>query len=115
MIVLRDQAYYVPGLPKDLRIISPHGIFTQEWYEVTFIAHCHDEHDTYAKINLKEEQTDWQNPKPAERVYIEYDNKNNLPTHEDICPNHRDKKVKALESSIIVTNKDNQKLTTSKK
>ena len=26
MIALRDQAYYVPGLPKDLRIISPQGI-----------------------------------------------------------------------------------------
>ena len=23
MVVLQDQAYYVPGLPKDLRIISP--------------------------------------------------------------------------------------------
>ena len=30
MIALRDQAYYVPGLPKDLRIISPQGIFTSE-------------------------------------------------------------------------------------
>ena len=30
MIALRYQAYYVPGLPKDLRIIYPQGIFTQE-------------------------------------------------------------------------------------
>ena len=28
MIALQDQAYYVPGLPKDLRIISTHGIHT---------------------------------------------------------------------------------------
>ena len=28
MIPLRDQAYYVPGLPKDLCIISPKGIRT---------------------------------------------------------------------------------------
>ena len=28
MIVLRDQAYYVTGLPKDLRIIYPQGIHT---------------------------------------------------------------------------------------
>ena len=28
IIALRDQAYYVPGLPKDLRIISPQGIRT---------------------------------------------------------------------------------------
>ena len=26
MIMLRAQAYYVPGLPKDLRIIYPQGI-----------------------------------------------------------------------------------------
>ena len=30
MIALRDHAYYVPGLPKDLRIISPQGIRTSE-------------------------------------------------------------------------------------
>ena len=28
MIALRDQAYYVPGLPDDLRIIFPQGICT---------------------------------------------------------------------------------------
>ena len=28
MIALWDQAYYVPGLPKYLRIIYPQGIFT---------------------------------------------------------------------------------------
>ena len=28
MIELWDQAYYVPRLPKDLRIISPQGILT---------------------------------------------------------------------------------------
>ena len=43
MIALRAQAYYVPGLPKDLRIISPQGIRTSEGYKGTFIAHCHDE------------------------------------------------------------------------
>ena len=30
VIVLRDQVYYVPGLPKDLRIISTQGIHTSE-------------------------------------------------------------------------------------
>ena len=30
MIALRAQAYYVPGLPKDLRIIYPRGIRTSE-------------------------------------------------------------------------------------
>ena len=30
MIALRDQVYYVPGLPKDLRIISLQGISTSE-------------------------------------------------------------------------------------
>ena len=30
MIALWAQAFYVPGLPKDLRIIYPQGIFTSE-------------------------------------------------------------------------------------
>ena len=37
MIALRDQAYYVPGLPKYLRIIYPQGVNTPEGYKVTFI------------------------------------------------------------------------------
>ena len=37
MIALRDQAYYAPGLPKYLRIISPQGIWTSEGYKGTFI------------------------------------------------------------------------------
>ena len=53
MIVLWDQAYSVPGLPKDLRIISPQGIRTSEGYKGTFISHCPDEQDVYAELNLK--------------------------------------------------------------
>ena len=57
MIVFRYQAYYVPGLPKDLRIIYPQLIHTSEGYKVTFIAHCHDEQDGYAGLNLKEDKS----------------------------------------------------------
>ena len=56
MIALRDQEYYVPGLPKNLRIISPQGIHTSERYKGNFIAHCHDEQDGYAELNLKEDK-----------------------------------------------------------
>ena len=59
MIALRAQAYYVPGLPKDLRIIYPQGIRTLEGYKVTFIAHFHDEHDGYAELNLKKDKPGW--------------------------------------------------------
>ena len=52
MIVIWDHEYYVPGLPKYLRIISPQGISTSELYKGTFIANFHDEHDSYAVINL---------------------------------------------------------------
>ena len=81
MIALRDQEYYVPGLPKDLCIISPQGIRTSEGYKGTFIVHCHDEKDGYAELNLKEDKPGWQKAKPVERVYVKYDPKNNLPTH----------------------------------
>ena len=53
MIALQDQAYYVPGLPKDLRIIYPQVICTLEGYTGTFLAHCHDEHDSYVELNLR--------------------------------------------------------------
>ena len=43
MIALRGQSYYFPGLPKDLRIISPQGIRALEGYKGTFIVHCRDE------------------------------------------------------------------------
>ena len=59
MIALWDQAYYVPGLPKYLRIISPQGIHTSEGYNGTFIAHCNDEQDGYAELNLKEDKPGW--------------------------------------------------------
>ena len=59
MIALRAQAYYVSELTKDLRIIYPQGIHTPEGYNGTFIAHCHDEHDSHAELNLKEEKQAW--------------------------------------------------------
>ena len=81
MIALRAQAYYVHGLPKDLRIISPQGIRTSEGYKGNFISHWHDEQDGYAELNLKEDKPVWQKDEPVERVYVNYDPKNNLPTH----------------------------------
>ena len=89
MIALRDQAYYVPGLPKDLRIIPPQVFCTLEGYKGTLISHYHDEHDSYAELNLKEDKPGWHKAKPVERVYIKYDPKNNLPTHESTLPNQR--------------------------
>ena len=91
MIALRAQAYYVPGFPKDLSIISPQGIRTSELYKGTFIAHCHDELDDYAELNLKEYNPGWQKAEPVERVYVKYDPNNNLPTHEATLPNQREK------------------------
>ena len=59
MIALQDQAYYVPGLPKDLRIISPQGIRTSEGYKGNFISHCSDDQYGYAELNLKEDKPGW--------------------------------------------------------
>ena len=115
MIALRDQEYYVPGLPKDLRIISPQGIHTSEGYKVTLIAHCHDEHDVYTELNLEEEKPGWQKAEPVERVYVKYDPNKNLPTHEANLPNQIEKKVKELASSVCVTNEANKNLTPSQK
>ena len=111
MIELQDQAYYVPGLPKDLRIISPQGICISEGYKGTFIANCHDEHDSYVEPNLKEDKLSWQKTKIVQKFQVKYEPKNNLPTHEAILPNQGQKEDKALASTICVTNKANQNLT----
>ena len=64
---------------------------------------------------MKEDKPDWQKDEPVERVYVKYDPKNNLPTHEASIPKQIDKEVKALESSVCVTDKANQNLTPSQK
>ena len=102
--MLRSQAYYVPGLPKDVRIISPQVICTSEGYKGTFIDHFHDEQDGYADLNLKEDKPGWKKSNPVERVYVKYEPKNNLPTHESTLPNRIDKEDKALTSAVCVTN-----------
>ena len=50
MVELRAQAYYVPGLPKDLRIISPQGIRTLKGYKGACIACCCDEQDATPNV-----------------------------------------------------------------
>ena len=86
-----------------------------EVYKGTFIAHCRDEQDGYAKLNLKEDKPGFQKSEPVERVYVNYDPKNNLPTHEATLPNQRYKEDKALTNAICVTSEANQNLTPSQK
>ena len=115
IIALRAQAYYVPGLTKDLRIIPPQGIYTSEGYKGTLIAHFHDDKYGYAELNLKEDNPGRQKAKHVERVYVKYDPKNNLTTHEYTIPNQIEKELKELTSAICVTNEANQNLNPSHK
>ena len=64
---------------------------------------------------MKEDKPGWQKARSIGRVYIKYEPKNNLPTHESTLPNQRDKEFKVLPSDVCVTNKANQKLTPSHK
>ena len=64
---------------------------------------------------MKEDKPGWKNDEPVERVYVNYDPMNNLPTHEANLPNQREKETKALKSAVCVTNKANQNLTPSHK
>ena len=83
----------------------PHKLFcTSEGYKGTSIAHCHDEQDGYAELNSKEDKPGWQKAEPVERVYIKYEPKNKLLTHEATLPNHIEKEVKASASAVCVTN-----------
>ena len=76
--MLQDQAYFVPRLPKYLSIISTQGVLALERYKGNFIAHCHDEHDSYVEHNLNEDNPGWQKSEPVKRVYVKYDPKKNL-------------------------------------
>ena len=87
MIALHAQAYYLPGLPKDLRMISQQDICTSEGYKGTFTDNFHDDHDSYVGLNLNEDKPGWQKVEPVERVYVKYEPNKNLPTHEAILPN----------------------------
>ena len=90
IIVIQDQSYYVPVLPNSLQIIYPQGICTSEGYKGTFIAHCHEYHHSYAKLNLNEDIPGCHKVKPLDMVHLNYEPKNNLPTHEDIIRNQRE-------------------------
>ena len=52
---------------------------------------------------MKENKPGWQKAEPVERVYVKYNQKNNLPTHEANIPNKIEKEVKALVSAVFVT------------
>ena len=67
------------------------------------------------ELNFKGDKPGWKKSEPVERFYIKYDPKENLPSHEGIIPNQREKDVKALESAVCVTRKANQNLTHSQK
>ena len=81
----------------------------------TFIAHCHYEHDSYAELNLKEDKPGWQKAKTVDKIYVKYNSKKNLPTHEATPPNHRQKEFKALASAVCAKKNANQNLTPSHK
>ena len=64
---------------------------------------------------MKEDKPGWQKAEPVERVYVKYEPKKNLPTHEATLPKQREKEVKALTNDIFVNNEANQNLNPSQK
>ena len=53
---------------------------------------------------MKEDKPGWHKAGPIERVYVKYDPKKNLATHETTLPNEREKEVKAFTCADCVTN-----------
>ena len=64
---------------------------------------------------MEEEKPSWEKVEPIERVYVKYDPKSNLPTHEAIIPNQIEKEVTSSASAVCVTDKANRNLTPSNK
>ena len=62
---------------------------------------------------MKEDNPGWQKAEPVEKVYVKYYPKNKPTSHEATTPNQIEEEVKALASTVCVTNKANQNLTPS--
>ena len=64
---------------------------------------------------MNEDKPGWHKDEPVERFYVNYEPKNNPPTHEAILPNHGEKELKSSTIAVCVTNDSNKNLTTSQK
>ena len=64
---------------------------------------------------MEEDKPGWKKAEPVDRVYVKYDPKKNLPTHEYSLPNQIEKEIKSFSSAVCVTNKANQNITPSQK
>ena len=84
IIALQAQAYYVSALSKIFYIISPQDICASERYKGDFISHCHADNDSYAELNVKEENQVWKKSEPIERVCVKYIPKNKIPDNEKV-------------------------------
>ena len=82
MISLWVQAHYMHGLPKYLRLIYAQGVHKFEGYKGIFIYNFHDNNDSFADINFKEDTPCCQKAEPVGNLYINYIPTKNLAIHE---------------------------------
>jgi hypothetical protein len=114
-VTFKMKALYMPAL-ETTRLISPQGIHTVEDRPVTFMTHTNkDDHDSYAKMWIKEKTQGWQQALPLHTLRINYDAHGNLARHMASLLGTAEHCLKALTGAIDVTSDANQNLSAAQK
>ena len=113
--VLRLKAFYVPDL-NNTRLVSPQGIRTAEGHRGSFVAHCNDEDpNSFAELLIRHDKTGWQKSTPVHVTTVQYNPRNNLPTHTGTFKETEEFHGEALEAALCVTEETNTNLTGAQK
>ena len=116
IIKLEMEAYYVPSLPADLRLISPQGLRTVEGHRASVTCHSSDDSSPgYAELFIRRNAAGWQKTPPLHVKTIQYDGRNNLPILHLTLPNGSHTHLNMLTAALCVTDSHNRNLTNAQK
>ena len=116
LIRLELEAYYVPALPKDLRLLSPQHLKTVEGHRASVVCHSGDNSGPgFAELLIRKDEAGWQTMPPMIKKTINYHPRSNLPILVLTMPKSRAKYERELISALCVTDASNQNLTNAQK
>ena len=126
--ILQCDAYLVPKLHPNLRLISPQGIKTNKGDKATFTIHMLDEAKNDPTLEIKPNGPDWINAKPIHVIPVKFDPRSNLPVAlarlpEDnhygefsfCAPSQSQESESKLNATVCLTEEANANLTSSQK
>ena len=116
LIRLELEAYYVPALPKDLRLLSPQHLKTVEGHRASVVCHSGDDSGPgFAELLIRKDEAGWQAMPPMIKKTINYHPRSNLPILVLTMPKSCAKYERELILALCVTDASNQNLTNTQK